>query len=428
MLDLWHLWYLFWCFSFIYCPSCAGRLCRCRRRRQYSVSSTLSVRGVEISHLFHDSIDATITMEILPTNRRFLLAMLSLFQPVGVMVASGIAYGFIPSYSCGGGEADSQSTCTKADNMGWRYYLYTLGALTFFIFLIRFCLFSFQESPAYLINRGDDHKAIASVARIAKMNKRPALQFGIEDFREIEKRCSNTGEVDVEERRGKLTYWESLGSAWLSMVVQIKRGKLLFSTKAMARVTILLWLTYAADYFGFSIAGVYLPLILRDRGIESNVSLSETYRNYMAVYAPGIAACILGAYMIELPKFGRQWSMVVASSLMAVSMFVYTTVSSQAGSVGLNAMEYFMQSLFNAILYAYTPEAYPSSIRGSASGLTSAIGRVAAIIAPIAAGSLYGPGGEDAARNTLFLGGGITLLCPVALSLLPYDTRGARAY
>jgi MFS family permease len=363
-------------------------------------------------------------MEILPRDRRFLLAMLSLFQPIGVLVASGIAYGFIPKYSCGGGEATGVAVCTKDANMGWRYYLYTCGALTFFIFFIRFAVFAFQESPAYLINRGMDREALASVSRIAKMNKHDTLQFGMDDFEEIDRRCgrSEDGEGPSQHPEMKQTYWQALQAAWQSTLMQLKRGKLLFINPTMARTTILLWLTYFADYFGFSIAGVYLPLILRDRGIEANVSLSQTYQDYIAVYAPGIAACLLGAYMIELPKLGRQWSMVVASSLMAVSMFTYTTVNSQAASVGLNALEYFMQSLFNSILYAYTPAVYPSAIRGSASGITSGIGRIAAIIAPIAAGHLYGPGGADAARNTLFLGGGITLLCPVALALLPRDT------
>lgn len=41
-------------------------------------------------------IDATICLEFLPTNRRWLLALLSLFQPVGVLVACGLAYAFIP--------------------------------------------------------------------------------------------------------------------------------------------------------------------------------------------------------------------------------------------------------------------------------------------------------------------------------------------
>lgn len=372
-------------------------------------------------------------MEILPTNRRFLLALLSLFQPLGVMVSSGIAYGFIPSFSCGGGAADVMN-CTKADNMGWRYYLYTLGAITLFIFLIRFFLFHFRESPAYLINRGMDEKAIASVASISQTNKRPPLQFGIEDFREIDRRYRSRidGQASDVEAESVTPKKHSLAKSMQLVLAdtfeQFKRLKVLFRNATMARTTILLWITFAADFFGFTVASVYLPQILADRGVQNNASLSDTYRDYMAIYAPGIAACILGAYLIELPRFGRQWTMVIASSLMAASLFVYATVSTIAQSVGLNAMEYFMQSLFNSVLYAFVPEAYPSIVRGTASGLTSTIGRVSSIVAPIAADSLYGAGGINAARNTAFLAGGVTLACPIALAFLPYDNKGKRAY
>ena len=347
---------------------------------------------------------------------------------MGVLVASGIAYGFVPSYTCGSGASETD-VCRKEDNMGWRYFLYTMGAVTLFIFLVRFLLFSFQESPAYLINRGLDEEAIRSVTNIARTNKGAPLCFGMDDFREVDRRCASTA-ISGRRSRGSKPGDEphSLRETLVDMLKQLKNVRLLFGNKTLIRLTTLLWITYAADYFGFSIAGTYLPQILVDRGASNNVPLSTTYRDYMAIYAPGIAACILAAVLIELPRLGRQWSMVVSSALMATSLFLFATVDSQASSVGLNTLEYFMQSLFNAILYAYTPEAYPSAVRGTASGLASTIGRIASIIAPIAAGRLYGPGTVAAARNTVFLGGGITLLCPVALALLPYDTRGVRSY
>lgn len=88
-------------------------------------------------------------------------------------------------------------------------------------------------------------------------------------------------------------------------------------------------------------------------------------------------------------------------------------------------MEYFFQSLFNAILYAFVPEAYPASIRGSASGFASTWGRLASIVAPIAGGRLYNQDelGAAGVNPVLYLAGGVTLICPIALALLPYDTN-----
>lgn len=401
-------------------------------------------------------IDTTITLEALPTRKRFLLVLLSLFQPVGVLVASGIAYGFIPKYSCASGAADisgnaaAEVACTGQENRGWRYYLFTLGAITIGIFLARFLVFKFHESPAYLINCGRDEEALEVVQKIAKTNKANPPQFTIQDFHEIDRRCADlrggrTGDENeddddelVNRNQGvtvkRETFWQSLKRSSKTFVTQFKNLRILFRSPTMARATILLWLTYMADFWGFNIAGFFLPQILAARGAAANIPLSETYRDYVAIYAPGIVACLLGGLLIEIPRLGRQWSMVIASALMAVSMFLYTIVDSQAASVGLNVLEYFMQSLFNAILYAYTPEVYPSAIRGTAAGFTSTLGRVAGIVAPIAGGALYGGGGDtpedkvQAYKNVLYLGGGVTLLCPVALALLPFDTRGLRSY
>lgn len=36
-------------------------------------------------------------------------------------------------------------------------------------------------------------------------------------------------------------------------------------------------------FWSFSIAGGYLPLILRQKGIDTSAGLNETYRNYVVV-------------------------------------------------------------------------------------------------------------------------------------------------
>lgn len=430
-------------------------------------------------------IDCTITLEFLPTNRHYLLAMLSVFQPIGTLVASGIAYAFIPKFSCGGSNVASVEAgsvfCSREENRGWRYALHTIGAITLFIFFIRFAVFKFRESPSYLINRGQDEKALTVLHQIAKVNKAPEPQLNMEDFKEIEQKCrelnslttltaaetdiakddgkpatsvsvtshdplhptpartngsnSHAGPAGVattetEKTEGTETRMQSLKRALSELDGQMRATKILFRDRKMARITILLWITYMADFFGFNIAGVFLPLILSDRGAAAGESLSDTYRDYVAIYAPGIAACLLACALIEVPRVGRQWVMVISSALMGVSMFIYTIVHTQAQSVGLNAMEYFFQSLFNAVLYCVTPELYPSSIRGTASGLTSTLGRIAGIVAPLAGQSLYGAAGAgaDGATKTLYMGGAVTLICPLAIMLLPYDTRGRRSY
>lgn len=55
--------------------------------------------------------------------------------------------------------------------MGWRYLCFTLGALTFAMFICRFFLFHLYESPKYLLARGRQSDAVASVHGIAHKNR-----------------------------------------------------------------------------------------------------------------------------------------------------------------------------------------------------------------------------------------------------------------
>lgn len=79
---------------------------------------------------------------------------------------SMLAWAYIPSFSC----ADA-ATCTKANNWGWRYLVITLGAVTFGMFICRFFLFTMYESPKFLVSRGRQEEAVASVHGIARKNK-----------------------------------------------------------------------------------------------------------------------------------------------------------------------------------------------------------------------------------------------------------------
>lgn len=117
--------------------------------------------------------------------------------------------------------------------------------------------------------------------------------------------------------------------------------------------------------------------------------------------------------------------MVLSSGLMGASIFIFATANSEASNIGLNVMEYFFQSMFNAVLYGWTPEVFPAPIRGTASGVASFWGRIAGIVAPIAGQSLLpaDPGVDDYTK-LLYLAGGVTLACVVFTAALPHRAVG----
>jgi hypothetical protein len=55
--------------------------------------------------------------------------------------------------------------------MGWRYLILTLGAITFAMFICRFFFFHLYESPKFLLSRGRQAEAVATVYGIASYNK-----------------------------------------------------------------------------------------------------------------------------------------------------------------------------------------------------------------------------------------------------------------
>lgn len=131
--------------------------------------------------------------------------------------------------------------------------------------------------------------------------------------------------------------------------------------------------------------------------------------------------------------------MVLAATLMGVSLALYQVVDSIPASIGFNAMEYWFQSLYNALLYAFTPEVFPAPFRGSASGMLSTLGRISGIVAPLATGPLYnrsnspgvlwlGAGGAWLSALAIGMSAGTLWCAMLIVALLPYETKGKQAY
>ena len=73
--------------------------------------------------------------------------------------------------------------------------------------------------------------------------------------------------------------------------------------------------------------------------------MKDTYQQYVIIYTPGIIGAALALVSVQLPLVGRKWSLVLSAILQGMSMALYTQVSNTAGYVGLNALEYVMQTV-----------------------------------------------------------------------------------
>ena len=179
------------------------------------------------------------------------------------------------------------------------------------------------------------------------------------------------------------------------------------------------------DYWSFNLAGAYLPIVLLKNNVSSGQgTVTDTYREYFYIYAPGIIGAVLGLISVQLPLVGRKWSLVFSALCQGLSMAMYTQVKNTAGYVGLNALEYIMQTYFNAVLYASAPELFDTTYRGSASGMLSCLGRLAGIVAPFA-GAQYIANGTS---GILWLGAGGIWLSALAMIFLPVEMRNRQLY
>jgi len=72
------------------------------------------------------------------------------------------------------------------------------------------------------------------------------------------------------------------------------------------------------------------------------------------------------------------------------------------------------------VLYAYTPEVFPAPNRGTGTGISSCLNRIAGLCAPIIAANI--PSANPNAP--VFVSGGLILAAFVAMVGLPIETMG----
>ncbi|ETI24010.1 hypothetical protein G647_03379 [Cladophialophora carrionii CBS 160.54] len=368
-------------------------------------------------------IDATIALEFLPQNRRNLVSLLSMWQPIGVVAASGIAYGTAAKWRCDPtlpschAVADGEACCTVSSNMGWRYEVIVLGCMTLVVFFLRYFVFHFHESPKFLLSRGKEAEAIEVLHKIAKFNHAPPPTLSIEYFHAIDEAASQDS--------GPKTTAALNRNVLKNFVASFKHLKGLFLNRLQLFIWVLLAIAYMGDYWSFNLAGAYLPIILLRNNVSSGQgTVTDTYRQYVYIYLPGILGAVVALISVQLPLVGRKWSLVFSAICQGLAMAMYTQVKTTAGYVGLNAFEYIMQTYFNAVLYASAPELFDTTYRGSATGMLSCLGRLAGIAAPFAGEHYLG----EKSSGILWLGAGGIWLAAFTMVFLPVEMKNRQMF
>lgn len=383
-------------------------------------------------------VDGALFLEFLPFASGNLLTLLSVWWPVGQLIASLIAWAFIPTYGCAAdlqscNLADGvQSCCSRSNNWGWRYFILTIGALTFCMFVCRFFLFHLFESPKFLLSRGRQTEAVAVVHGIAHYNKtqtwltEDVLNYvgGHPDAVEIEKLAT----IEIVRRSLSKFSTQRIGP--------------LFHGRKLALSTVLIWFIWTTIGMGYPLFNAFLPQYLSNAGGGASESTSVTYRNYAITSVVGVPGSIIACGTVDIKYIGRKGTMAISTVITGIFLFCFTISTDPDFQLAFSSLEALFQNVaygvstadaihrccdfandLGQVLYAYTPELFPAPNRGSGTGIASFLNRVAGLCAPIVAVNA----GSANPKAPIYASGALFFAAFIAMLGLPIETRGKQS-
>ncbi|KAK7049413.1 hypothetical protein VNI00_006014 [Paramarasmius palmivorus] len=304
-------------------------------------------------------VDSAIFLEFIPASHQYLLTVLSIWWAFGQLIGSLVAWPLIGNFSC----PQDASPCPKESNMGWRYFLYTMGGLMMLLWAIRFFLFKLYESPKYLMGRGLDAEAVDVIHKVAAYN-------------------GNTSTLTVEELEGlgDLVRKEAgASSAVRKQLAKFDSGHIkgLFATRKLAWSTSLLIILWGLIGLAFPLYNAFVTYFLSTRGADfGDGSVYITYRNQVILSVIGVPGALLAGYMVEIPLLGRRGSLAISTLLTGAFILASTTARSSAALLGWNSAYSFTSNVMYGVLYALTPELFPTKDRGTGNALCAGVNRI----------------------------------------------------
>ncbi|ODV63162.1 inorganic phosphate transporter [Ascoidea rubescens DSM 1968] len=349
------------------------------------------------------AIDATVFLEYLPFKWQFLTTTFACWWAIGQTIGMFVAWGMLPNNSC-----SSIEFCPSHINRGWRYVWYINSAIVFVLACCRLFVFKLDESPKFLITIGKDEEAVALLQNIAKKYNR-TCSLTVEQLKEC-------GEVNKQDFLNKPSV--------KAFLIESKQNiKELFSTKLMARNTILLFLSWFLIGICYSLYANFLPVYLATRGATTSASTIDgvygdsTISTFVSIFGPALATLL-----ILTPKVGRRGALCVGGLSSMVFLFAYTSVRTRAANVGFACASYICIYIYYGCLYGFTPEVLPSTCRATGSSLSLVMNRAAGIIVPVIA--YYG---DTSSAVPIWVCGAAIGVIGLAALLFPFEPSKQRA-
>lgn len=318
-------------------------------------------------------IGQSMVSEFVPAKQRGrYVALLEGFWPIGFIAAGVIAYVLLPIG-------------------GWRMVFVALGVPAIFVLIVRFYV---PESPRWLEERGRHVEADRVMSQFED-NVRKAQ--GHSRLPEPEPSAQQTVE-----RSGRSAFSELWSGEYKSRTLMIWG----------------LWFFALLGYYGLT---TWLGALLQQAGYPATKSVFYT----VLISLAGIPGFIASAYLLEL--WGRKPTLILMLLGSACSAFFYGSTAAQMGAqtqliaFGL-CMQFFMFGMWS-VLYAYTPELYPTRARATGSGFASSIGRLGSLIGPYIVGLILPAAGQI---GVFTIGAACFVAAALVVFLFGVETKGKK--
>lgn len=155
----------------------------------------------------------------------------------------------------------------------------------------------------------------------------------------------------------------------------------------LRRRTGALWLVWFCVNFSYYGAFIWLPTLL----VASGFSLIRSFTYTLIITLAQLPGYAASAYLIE--RWGRRRTLAVFLVGAALSAALFGVAGDATQVIGAGMLLSFFNLGAWGALYAVTPELYPTRMRATGAGWAAGIGRIAAILAPLAVPMLRDTGG-----------------------------------
>ncbi|MFK4464927.1 MFS transporter [Bacillus sp. RC252] len=181
------------------------------------------------------------------------------------------------------------------------------------------------------------------------------------------------------------------------------------------KATIMLWILWFCVVFSYYGMFLWLPSVMVLKGF----SLIKSFQYVLIMTLAQLPGYFTAAWFIE--RLGRKFVLVTYLIGTACSAYVFGISDSLTALIVAGMLLSFFNLGAWGALYAYTPEQYPTTIRGTGAGMAAAFGRIGGILGPLLVGYLVASQASLSLIFTIFCGS--ILIGALAVVILGQETK-----